>query len=149
LLSVSTLAAEVVVDIKPFEPPYAASFEWKDKFAHPKEINPPTYVYPEEMRRAGISGEVVAVVMLAPDGAPERISILYDTMERSADYPGSYFSTAVIEGLKKARWEMPKKAPTWFYVKTTFTLIETGDTPPPAKPGAVVGVMPFVDSVVK
>lgn len=149
LLSGSTFATEVRVELTPFEPPYAASFDWKDKFAHPKEIEAPKYVYPEEMRRAGISGEVVALVVLKPDGTPERISILYDTMERSVDYPGVYFSTAVIEGLKKARWGPLKKAPIWFYVKTTFELIEEGDSPLPAKPGVVIGVMPSVPTVLE
>jgi hypothetical protein len=149
LSSESLLAAEVGVELTPFEPPLSASFDWKDKFAHPKELEAPKYVYPEEMRRAGIAGEAVALVVLKLDGTPERISILYDTMERSADYPGVYFSTAVIEGLKKARWVPPKKAPVWFYVKTTFELIEEGDRPPPAKPGVVVGVMSSVPSVFK
>jgi hypothetical protein len=149
LLSGSTFAAEIGVELTPFEPPLAASFDWKDKFAHPREIEAPRYVYPEEMRRAGIAGEVVALVVLKLDGTPERISILYDTMERSVDYPGVYFSTAVIEGLKKARWDPLKKAPVWFYVKTTFELIEEGDTPPPAKSGVVIAVMPSVLSVLK
>ncbi len=141
LLSIPALAAEVAVELAPFEPPYAASFDWKDKFSHPPEVIAPQFTYPEEMRRAGINGEVVALVTVKPDGTPERISILYDTMERSVDYPGVYFSAVVIEGLKKARWANLKKASVWFYVKTTFELIGEGELPPPTKKGVVIGVM--------
>jgi hypothetical protein len=138
VVSFSALAAEVAIDLAPFEPPYARCFDWKDKFAHPKEIIAPKYVYPEEMRRAGIDGEVVALVTLKSDGTPERISILYDTHERSAEYPEIYFSAAVIDGLKKAKWVSTKQGSVWFYTKVKFVLVEKG-TVTPHEAGTVVG----------
>jgi hypothetical protein len=114
-----------------FEPRYGDCFKWSDKFAHPQERVAPAYVYPHEKRHAGIVGEVVALIELAADGTPSKISVLYDT-----DAPDGSFSSSVVAGLRGARWESQKKPGVWFYYKVNFELIPLGDTIP-GKPGVV------------
>ena len=133
----------------PFEPGFSSCYSWKDKFDHPSEIVPPRYIYPAAMLKAGIEGEVVALVVLKADGSPARIATLYDTHYESPVSSGPHFSESVIQGLTEARWSKQQKEGVWFYKKVRFQLITDDEAKPPSRDGVVIGIVPCGDSVMK
>ncbi|MDR0902939.1 MAG: energy transducer TonB [Opitutaceae bacterium] len=99
-------AGEPVVILEPFEPSYKAG----DKFSRPKEVVAPRFLWPYEMRRNAISGEVVVLVELDGCGRAKRLATLYST------HP--LFTKSAIQALKQARWD--STGTDWFYYKVIF-----------------------------
>ena len=99
-------AAEPAVTLEPFEPSYKGG----DKFSHPKEVVAPRFLWPFEMRRGAISGEVVVLVELDGRGGAKRLATLYST------HP--LFTRSAMEALKLARWD--SSSTDWFYYKVVF-----------------------------
>ena len=105
------------VDWTPFEPPCEDFFYCKDKFRHPAELVPPKFLYPFEMRRAAIDGEVVVLVKIDDSGYPKKLSVLYGTHQ--------LFIRSTIFALEKARWATGQGNVS-FYYKAVFTLKDEG-----------------------
>ena len=126
LISVSTVGTvrgsepvqEPIVVLEPFEPSDVDCYKWNDKFSHPEELIAPQFFYPFEMRRGGISGEVVVLVQIDNRGYPRKLKILYATQR--------LFALDAIRALKKARWNPePNRfghSDVWFYYKAVYAL---------------------------
>ena len=117
-LTASDQQSKIQVDATPFEPAYETFFKWEDKYCHPREVMAPKFLYPFEMRRGGMSGEVVVLVQIDAKGKPQRLSVLYGTH--------SLFIESALKGLEKAQWEaQPNKfgrQDTCFYNKAVFAV---------------------------
>lgn len=113
-------AKEPVVTLEPFEPPLGECWNLDDKFSHPTEIVAPKFLYPFEMRRAAIDGEVGVLVQINERGYAKRLSILYSTL--------NVFSNAAIRALKQAQWKAEPnrhgRMDTWFYYKVVYRIDE-------------------------
>ena len=96
---------------EPFEPPASAFYNQRDKFAHPPEIIPPTFLWPFELRRSIILGETITLVQIGRDGCPRRIAVLSST--------DKLFTRSTILALEKARWTAGV-GDVWFYYRTVF-----------------------------
>jgi len=99
---------ELLVTSEPFEPSYKAG----DKFKHPREVIAPRFLWPFEMRRGAISGEVVVLVELDGKGRAKRLATLYST------HP--LFTRSAIQALRAAQWDSTVKD--WFYYKVVFDI---------------------------
>jgi len=113
------IADEPEVTLEPFEPSYKAG----DKFSRPKEVVAPRFLWPFEMRRGAISGEVVVLVELDGHGKAKRLATLYTT------HP--LFAISAIEALKKAQWDSADTD--WFYYKVVFDVTEEEPNQPPQR----------------
>jgi TonB family protein len=108
LVGAAIAAEEPKVALEPFEPSYKSG----DKFSSPKEVVAPRFLWPFEMRRSAISGEVVVLVELDGRGRAKKLSVL------SSTHP--LFAKSAIEALKIARWE--STTTDWFYYRAVFDI---------------------------
>lgn len=76
-------------------------YDLGDLTRQPRRLSGPAPQTPHELRRAGISGRVVAVMVIRMDGSVGAITIEY------SDNPA--FDEAVIRAVRKWRWEPGEK----------------------------------------
>jgi hypothetical protein len=109
--------AEPQVTFEPFEPAPQEFFRAEDKFAHPKAIIAPKFLWPFEIRRhvgAYLPAEAVILVRLDGHGHAKTL--------RALSAPHRAFARSAIFALEKAQWDCSWEA--WFYYKAVFTLEE-------------------------
>jgi hypothetical protein len=119
VLSVAVHAAETPAEprvvLAPFEPPAENFFKKEDKFARPREIVAPQFLFPFEFRRHGgavAPTEVIVLVQLDGTGKAKTLKV------QSSRYEP--FARSAIEALKKAKWDSPDDV--WFYYRHVFTI---------------------------
>jgi len=111
-------SAQVAVTAEPFEPVSVEAYDHKDKFAGPKMLVAPAALYPFEMRRSAISGEVIVLVQIDQYGAPSRLAVLSTTNE--------VFIRYALAALLQSSWApvvvSGKAKPVWFYHRVVFDI---------------------------
>lgn len=117
-LMFSRLQGAPTVIATPFEPLDVDAYEYGNKFAEPAAITAPVFLYPYELKRSAIDGEVVVLVQIDQEGVPEKLAVLSATDQ--------IFIRSAIDGLLKARWtpvtKNGKKEAVWFYRRVRFRI---------------------------
>ena len=128
VVSLSRAYAAPEIDRTPFEPLRVAPYDRSNKFSTPDELVSPRFMFPYEMRRASIDGEVILLVEIDEGGHPRKFSVFYASQQE--------FIESAIKGILAASWKPVVKegklTPVWFYRRALFLLDD--ESPPRVKP---------------
>jgi len=115
---IARLEGATIVNATPFEPMDVSAYDYQNKFAEPAVVSEPKFVYPYELKRSAIDGEVIVLVQIDQEGKPEKLSILSASSR--------VFISAAIDGLLNAKWApaarygRPERV--WFYRRIPFRI---------------------------